>query len=126
MPRLPPPVHTRFKKGQSGNPGGKPKNLYTADDLKRSISIHFMMRKEQIDDVLADAQSKAIDLMICSAISRCIKEGDMARAEYMFVRLLGRVKDVLEVTRPEPVIIKRANGETVALDTKEEEENASI
>lgn len=27
MPTPPPPAHTRFKPGQSGNPGGRPKGL---------------------------------------------------------------------------------------------------
>lgn len=48
-PRPMPPKHTRFKKGQSGNPGGKPRgtrNTLTAEFLKAlSKEFHINGRK---------------------------------------------------------------------------------
>jgi Family of unknown function (DUF5681) len=42
-----PPVHTRFAKGQSGNPKGRPKNpsKNTSTSLTRSCSGHYGSEK---------------------------------------------------------------------------------
>ena len=112
-----PPEATRFKKGQSGNPSGRPKNLFSVDQLKAVIGKHFRMTHKEVQEVLASSKSPTIDLIVCSAINRAIADGDIARAEYLFNRSLGKVKDVMEIVRPEPVIIKRLNGEEISLDT---------
>jgi hypothetical protein len=125
-----PPEHTRFKKGSSGNPGGRPKlspelkkiNELTVDELKRTIAKHFRMTMEELTDVLHDPNSITLDLVICSAIAKAIKEGDMGRAEYLFMRSLGKVTEKLEVQHPEPVVIQRANGEMIALDVAKDDE----
>lgn len=117
-----PPVHTRFKKGESGNKSGRPKGLFTIDQLKKVIAKHFDMTKEELAAILTNPKSKAIDLIVCSAIARAIKDGDIAKAEYLFMRSLGRVTEKVEIQHPEPVVIQRPNGEEVTLDVKKDPE----
>lgn len=116
-----PPEHTRFKKGVSGNPGGKPKGLLTIEVLKKAISKHLALSKDELKEVLNDKDSTALDLVVASTISKAIGNGDIAKVEYLFNRALGKVKDTIEVVQPEPVVIKRLNGEEVSLQTKLEE-----
>lgn len=121
-----PPRGRPFVKGQSGNPGGKPplspelkaiKEL-TVDELKRTISKYFRLSKDQVNEILEDGNLPSIDHLIASTICVAIKNGDIARAEYLFMRSLGKVTEKLEIERPEPVVIKRANGSEVSLEVK--------
>lgn len=124
MPRPPPPAKGQWKKGQSGNPGGKkalPADLrkvanLTSEELRRTISKHFRMTKAEISAVLDDPASPTINLIIAKTIERSLTFGDIAKAEYLFQRLMGKVVEKIEVEHPEPVMIQRANGEQVVLD----------
>jgi len=127
MPKLPPPEHTRWKKGQgSPNPGGRPKlpkelaktPLLSSEAIKRTISKHFAATKEELEKIKGDSTSSALDLVIVSTILKAIDHGDIGRAEMLFCRLVGRVKDFVEVIPPQPVIIHRLEGGTVELGTK--------
>lgn len=123
---VPPQGGHRFKKGASGNPKGRPalspelkaiKEL-TADELKRTIAKYFRMPKDDITAVLGMGVLPSLDHVIAATIVKAIQNGDILRAEYLFMRCLGKVKDVMEITQPEPVIIKRANGEEVSLELR--------
>ncbi len=124
-----PPEHTRWKKGQSGNPTGRrklPVSLrsvaeLSADEIKRTIAKHFRMNKETLIKVIQNPASPALDLVVASTIAKAIKDGDIAKAEYLFMRSLGKVKDVMEVIQPDPVVIRRPSGEEVELTTQRQE-----
>ena len=121
-----PPVGARWKKGQSGNPEGRRKlpadlrNIaeVTTAELKRIISKHFRMILPEIQKVIDNPQSTALDLIIASTIKQAIKRGDIQKAEYLFNRCMGRVTGKVEITQPEPVVIKRLNGEEICLDVQ--------
>lgn len=127
--KKPPPEHTKWKKGISGNPGGRPRvpehlrkvAELTVDELKRTIALHFRMEKAEIAEVLRDPKSKALDLIIASAIVQAIKNGDMHKAEYLFLRSLGKVTEKLELQHPEPVVIQKLSGDIVSLDVHAED-----
>jgi hypothetical protein len=113
---VPPP--RRWQKGQSGNPSGKPKNVFTAEELRKKIAKVLALTKEELAKVLQDKDSKALELVLASVVARAIKDGDIGKMEYLFMRTLGKVKDTMEITRPEPVIIQRLDGAEVRLETK--------
>ncbi len=122
---------TRFVKGQKSPSPGRPKaaksvieaakangELLTTVDLKIIISRYFFMYKDQLIAAINDPKTKAIDLIIASTIVAAIKNGDVGRAESLFIRCLGKVKDTVEVPHAEPCIIKRLDGSEVELGTK--------
>jgi hypothetical protein len=110
-----PPREHQFKPGQSGNPGGKPKYLLTADKIKTLISKYMDMNKEQLQVAIQASTTPAIELAIASTIAQCIKAGDYSRLEALLQRSIGRVKDQLEISTPKPYIIERLNGTQVEL-----------
>lgn len=86
-----PPKHTQFKKGQSGNPKGKPKghkNFKTdlMDELSEQISIQENGKQRKITKQRA---------LIKSSVAKGIK-GDAKAANSVFGMILKIIADVIE------------------------------
>lgn len=117
---------TSFKPGQSGNPAGRrrmPPRLkeicpLSSEELNLTISMHLRMNLEKLRNVMADPNTIALDLMIASSIMKAIEDGELAKAETLFLRSLGRVRDMIDIPRPEPVIIHRISGAQIELTTQ--------
>lgn len=80
-----PPKHTRFKKGQSGNPRGRPKKLPQLDTL--------------LAEVLGDEKD---GVTAAEAILRAIRakaaRGDVRAAEVLLDRAWGKPKQSIDQT----------------------------
>lgn len=80
-----PPVHSRFKKGQSGNPKGRPPKLPKLDELLAAV-----MSEERNGLTAAEA-------VIRSLLVKATK-GDVRAAEVLLDRAFGKVKQPTDIT----------------------------
>lgn len=90
-----PPEHTRFQKGKSGNPKGRPKghkNFKTdlLDELGETIAIHENGKTRRITKQRA---------MIKSAVAKAIK-GDNKAANSIFSMASKDLPDAIEESNP--------------------------
>ncbi len=119
---------TQFK---PGNPGGgrkktpeAVKKLQTAS--QEALVAMMKMSKEELAAKLADPKTDTTELMIGSIIAKAVKEGDQARLNFLWDRLFGKVKEVVEQTTiakdydpadyeeiPDNVLLKFAEKKTV-------------
>lgn len=114
----------RYVKGQTGNPGGRAKMpadlrgiaVLTTEELKLTISKYFKCIKKELDDLVQNPKTPALDLILIKSILNSMSSGDLHKVEYLFLRCLGRVTDKIEIVHPEPTVINRSNGEQVLLD----------
>lgn len=79
------PIHTRFKKGQSGNPKGRPPKLPKLDELLASV-----MSEERNGLTAAEAVLRAL-------IVKATK-GDVRAAEVLLDRSFGKVRQITDIT----------------------------
>jgi len=93
------------KKGQSGNPKGRPKKLKTIlkkEGLKQSqindiISEMLAMTRDEINDVIADPQSRSFEVLVGQAIKKGVSKGDLSQIfGYALTRAFGQPKQELE------------------------------
>lgn len=130
MARKPPPEHTRFKKGQSGNPGGKvklPEDIKQARklnqvELERIINKYLYMDRDAVKEAISSPSTPMMELMVASIVAQAAQKGDHARLEFVLQRMIGKVKDQLEVSTPKPFIVERLNGDQILIGSKVEEE----
>lgn len=91
---------TEFKKGQSGNPNGRPKKLPHLDKILDDVL------GEEKDDVTA-AQA------ILMALRNKATKGDVRAAEILLDRAYGKAKQTLDVkaeVTTDKVLMKLSNG----------------
>jgi hypothetical protein len=96
MAKVPPPEHTRWKKGQSGNISGRPKGILTQDEVKAILGRFSRLTIGELETVMADKKTTALEMMVASVIMRAMKDGDCNRLEFLLQRSYGKVANVNE------------------------------
>lgn len=121
-----------FKKGQSGNPGGRP---HIPDDIRKArkenqISVARALNKfmylslDELDLVIKDQKTEVLDMLIARIISKCMKEGDYMRFNFILDRMIGKVTEKIEHSLPKPTMIKlRGEDAVLVLDHKHDNED---
>lgn len=108
--KLPP----KWKKGESGNPSGRPKDppgLKRLKNLSREelVEVGNLVIKGNLDAlrlVARDKDATALKTMIAAVCVKVIERGDMQSLDILLNRLIGKVKDEVEVSgaNGEPLI----------------------
>lgn len=86
-----------YKPGQSGNPSGKPKYAYSADQVKARMQ---KLMAEPMSALKALNESESIsgmDAMIVACIIEGRRTGDFNRLNGLLDRIVGKVTDKSEV-----------------------------
>jgi hypothetical protein len=96
MPKGIPPEHSKFKKGQSGNPKGRPLKLPALDKLMADVL------GEEKDGITAGEA-------ILKALRAKATKGDVRAAEVLLDRAYGKPKQTTDtnITSTEPLVIIR-------------------
>jgi hypothetical protein len=114
-----------WQPGQSGNPKGRPKqdpDLISAkklsrENVERAISKYMRWSYKDIKEMIASKSGTALELMIARIIEKTLSGGDHAPLNFLLDRLIGKVKDKVEVTKTEPVILKMSDGENIYMNS---------
>lgn len=119
-----PPKEFQFKKGQSGNPsGGRAHNpelraikKLTAQEVAEVGALLVKGNLEGLKAVASDPNASALQMMIASVAVRTIQKGDMQALDVLLNRLIGKVKDHVEVSAsqgPQVIVTLPDNGRTI-------------
>lgn len=116
------PAHA-WKPGQSGNPGGRPKldadtrrlRELTKEQFKELGSILLAGTDEDLVRLEASPDRSALTGWMINVIRVASSKGDYQTLDSMLNRLVGKVKDELDINLPRPTIIIKRNGEQVIL-----------
>lgn len=102
-----------FQPGQSGNPAGGPK---TPEDLKEARKLtkleferivnQYLFEKEiDLQELRTRPGTRMIDLLIASIMDKALVHGDDRRLTFLLDRLIGKVKDHVEVETKAGVLL---------------------
>lgn len=116
-----------FKKGDKGNPGGFTKEQAKARHLTRETLKDLMntlngATHEDMQRMLGEPNTTALTMMIIRGYMNAIETGDMKQIELVLQRLVGKVKDEVDVN-VKPLVIKRKDGSEIVLGMSRKEED---
>lgn len=112
-----------FKKGQTGNPNGRPRKFvttlkeigYKRSEINDSIQAMLAMDKDELKDVFANPNATILELTIASAMKKSIEKGSLYSMETLLSRVFGMPKQEVEQT-----IIERPIFTGIDLDVPED------
>lgn len=96
-----PPAHTRWKPGQSGNPGGRPKTAHLAQAYREAL--------ESLDP----KTQRSVAEVIAMAIIRRALKGDVKAAQEIADRTEGKARQAIEITQVGDPYADKTNAELV-------------
>lgn len=95
---------TKFKKGKSGNPNGRPRKFttslrddgYRQSEINDTIQVMLAMTPEELKGVVGSPEATALELTIASAIRQSISKGNLASMETLITRVYGRPREYVD------------------------------
>lgn len=97
---------------------------YSSKDWERLINRFFQMTFSELQDYLDPQRRRAktaAELVIASIVVHTISKGDHYRLDFLLNRTIGKCKEKLELTTPEPFIIEKIGGGEVHIGSKQKE-----
>ena len=96
----------KFKPGQSGNPGGRPKlpedikeaRKLNKVEFERILNKYIHMTGPEIKAVMKDPGTPALDMMILRLIRSAARIGSLATLDFVLDRLIGKVAEPVELS----------------------------
>lgn len=115
-----------WKKGQSGNPGGRTKESPELKKIKNLTRIELvevgnLIIKNDMKALRAvkkDPKASVLKVMIAAIADKAVKNGDMYKLDLLLNRLIGKVTDKLEVegvSAPQVIVTLPSNGREVKI-----------
>lgn len=86
-----------WKKGQSGNPNGRPKKYlsrlkeygYTQIQINDTIRVILSLTSDQLDKVSETSDGTVLEKLIAKALIKSIKNGDLYALDLLLTRTFG-------------------------------------
>jgi hypothetical protein len=122
---------TQFKPGQSGNPQGRPKvpedlkraRAFTKIEVSKILARHLDKSRRELNLLIQDPDTPALEAFVASLMVQGIRTGDERRLNFLFDRIIGKVKDEVEVAQVSPFIVKYKDEKVVmGIQSQEDEE----
>ena len=120
---IPNEEQTQFKKGQSGNPNGRPRKFvttlkeigYKRSEINDTIQAMLAMDKDELTDAMKNPKATILEMTVASAMKKSIEKGSLYSIETLLSRVFGMPKQEVEQT-----IIERPIFTGIELDVPED------
>lgn len=108
-----------FKKGQSGNPNGRPKSYvtglkdigYNMTEINMAIRNMLSMNIEELRKVYENPEATILEKTVAGAMRKSLEKGSLYSIETLLSRVFGKPKETSDVKQDTEITIKFANGD---------------
>jgi hypothetical protein len=109
-----------FKAGNPGGPGRPPKSKEekAASKLTRTKAEEILNRvsamgESELTELIQSSTATVLEKMVARVCEQALSEGDQRRIDWLFDRLIGKVKEVKEIQLPTPTYVHRFGSDEV-------------
>ena len=110
-----------WKKGQSGNPAGRPKKLvslmashgYKLSQVNDTIQIMLMMNLKELKVIFDNPDATILEKTIANAMISSLKKGSLYSVETLLTRIYGKPKETSTVTNDGKIEFVITKGKTI-------------
>jgi hypothetical protein len=96
---------TKFTKGQSGNPNGRPRKYvstlreqgYKLSEINDCIQVMMAMTIEELKEAFENPNATVLEKTIAAAIKRSIEKGSLYSIETLLSRVYGKPKESVDM-----------------------------
>lgn len=93
-----------FKKGESGNPKGRPKKFvtmlkeqgYKRSEINDTIQALLSMNLQELKEVFDDKNATILEKTIANALKKSLEKGSLYSIETLITRVYGQPKQEIE------------------------------
>lgn len=95
-----------FKKGQSGNPKGRPKKYvlslkqegYKMTEINDTIQAMVGMNVDELKKVYENEKATILEKTVAAALRKGLQKGDLSNIETLMNRIYGKPKEKVDIT----------------------------
>jgi hypothetical protein len=116
-----------FQPGAPPGPGRPPTpeplkqaRRLTKTEFELVVNKYLWCSLEELERLRTDKSLPVMEAWMISIIAKGVATGDWSGNEWLAQRLVGKVKDQLEVTTPKPFIVRHVDGSQTVLGTEAE------
>ena len=110
-----------WKKGQSGNPAGRPKKIvslmamqgYKLSQVNDTIQIMLMMSLKELKVIFDNPDATILEKTIANAMISSLKKGSLYSVETLLTRIYGKPKETSTVTNDGKIEFVITKGKTI-------------
>ena len=110
-----------WKKGQSGNPAGRPKKIvsilgqqgYKLSQVNDTIQIMLMMTIKELKVIFDNPDATILEKTIAGAMVNSLKKGSLYSVETLLTRIYGKPKETSAVTTNGKIEFIITKGKTI-------------
>jgi phosphate starvation-inducible protein PhoH len=110
-----------WKKGQSGNPAGRPKKIvsilgqqgYKLSQVNDTIQIMLMMTIKELKVIFDNPDATILEKTIAGAMVNSLKKGSLYSVETLLTRIYGKPKETSTVTNDGKIEFVITKGKTI-------------
>lgn len=121
-----------FKKGQSGNPKGRPKSYvtglkdagYNMTEINISIRNMLSMNINELRAVFENPDATILEKTVAGAMRKSLEKGSLYSIETLLSRVFGKPKETADVKQDTEITIKFANGNYFTNSASSSEESS--
>lgn len=111
----------KFKKGQSGNPNGRPKKFttmlkehgYKLSEINDTIQVMLQMNIEELKEVYYNPYATILERTIANSLRKSLEKGSLYSMETLLTRVYGKPKEQIDLQSDNKIEIVYVKGKTI-------------